>query len=157
RRCRHRQLLRHLTSSGRQFPIDVLRSTRECPTRRWRQSRGHRRGAEVTRTAFVLAAAISSLLWCPRAVAAQTDAGMPGRTEVAVGGRLLKGVSLGSSDATETRDAGGNFTLFSTKSRFDASTAVEVRIGVKVARTLQIEGSASLGRVLLTTAISADA
>jgi hypothetical protein len=80
-----------------------------------------------------------------------------GRFEVAVGGLWAAPVSMGAADATETTPNGPPFRLFSSESSFASAIGLEGRIGVRVGRGLQVEGSATYGTPTLRTRIRSDA
>lgn len=86
----------------------------------------------------------------------RAQASPPGRVEVAAGARWVGRTSAGGADATETAADGTRFRLFATDSSLGSAAAVEGRVGVRVTRLLQLEGSASYGRPQLRVRISSD-
>lgn len=103
--------------------------------------------------------ALGALLLCllvPAAAAAQPSEPLPGRLEVALGGRWTGALSFGGADALETRASGGSFTLFTTDTELTASTAAEARLGMRMSRTVQVEASAAYAVSDLRTHISSD-
>ena len=84
------------------------------------------------------------------------EAQAPGRLEAAIGVRWIAATSLGASEASATRATGGRLTLFTTESQLDPVKSVEGRLGVRIAREIQIEASASYGESGVTTSIGAD-
>ena len=99
------------------------------------------------------------LLWllAPAAAAAQPSEPLPGRFEVALGGRWTGALGFGKADALETRASGATFALFATDTELTASTGAEARIGIRASRILQIEASATYASSDLRTRISSDA
>ncbi len=83
--------------------------------------------------------------------------GTPGRFEVAAGALWGAPVSMGSADATETTGNGMPFRLFSSESSLGSAVGPEARIGVRVGRGLQLEGSASHAKPTRRTRIRWDA
>ena len=81
----------------------------------------------------------------------------PGRFEVAAGGLWAAPVSMDAADATETRPDGTSFRLFSSESSLASAIGLEGRIGVRVGRGLQLEGSASHATPTRRTRIRFDA
>ncbi len=81
----------------------------------------------------------------------------PGRFEVAAGARWAAPVSMGAADATETTGNSMPFRLFSSESSFASAIGLEGRIGVRVGRGLQLEGSATHATPTLRTRIRSDA
>jgi len=81
----------------------------------------------------------------------------PGRFEVAAGARWAGPVSMGAADATETTGNSMPFRLFSSESSFASAIGLEGRIGVRVGRGLQLEGSATHATPTLRTRIHSDA
>jgi len=82
---------------------------------------------------------------------------LPGRFEVAAGGLWAAPVSMGAADATETAPNGTRFRLFSSESSFASAIGFEGRVGVRLSRALQLEGSASHAAPTLRTRIRSDA
>jgi hypothetical protein len=103
-------------------------------------------------------ATLTLAVWAALAsdAAAQAADVLPGRWEAAFGGRLTAAAALGATDATLTNSAGDDFTFFSTVSRMDSTRALEARLGVMVARRLQLEASASFGTSFVRTRIGSD-
>lgn len=106
------------------------------------------------RVAAVLLVATSTL----RAIPALAQAG-PVRSHVEVGVGLLWAGSnpLGTRAATETTASGGTSSLFSTTSELAAVAGLESRIGVRVAKSIVVEGQVSYLKPELRVAASADA
>jgi len=92
----------------------------------------------------------------PAAAAAQPSDPLPGRLELALGGRWTGGLAFGEAEALETRASGGSFALFATDTELAASTAAEARLGVRLFRTVQIEASAAYASSDLRTRVSSD-
>ncbi len=101
-----------------------------------------------------LIGALSALL-LPVTMEAQT-VDPPGRFEVAAGARWAGPVSMGAADATETTGNGMPFRLFSSESSLASAIGLEGRIGVRVGRGMQLEGSASHATPTRRTRIRAD-
>lgn len=95
------------------------------------------------------------LLQAPRALA-QSD---PPRSHVEVGAGLLWAGSqpLGTKAATESTGAGGTSPLFSTSTQLSGVAGLAGRIGVRLTKSLVVEGDASYLKPQLRVAVSADA
>jgi hypothetical protein len=87
--------------------------------------------------------------------------GRPPRTprfEIAAGGGMAGGVSLGERDAS-LRSNGvtpSPFRLFSTDTQIDPSARVEARLGYRLSSRLTIEGTLAVARPSLTSSLGAD-
>jgi hypothetical protein len=79
-----------------------------------------------------------------------------GRFEVGVGVDWIGQATLGTSDATETTPAGTPSRLFSTSSDLSGAAGFQVYVGVRVARSLELEAFASRSKPTITTTISND-
>jgi hypothetical protein len=105
------------------------------------------------RKAAWLLVAISTL----HAIPAIAQSG-PRRAEVEIGvGVLWAGSNpLGTRTASETTASGGTSALFSTTSELAAAAGVEGRIGVRVTKSIAVEGQVSYMKPELRVAASAD-
>jgi len=81
---------------------------------------------------------------------------LPGRYEVTAGASWVAPVSFGDSDATLTAASGGRYRLFSTSTALAAAPALDIRIGRRLTRTVQVELTASYSTPSLETTISND-
>jgi hypothetical protein len=96
------------------------------------------------------------LLLLPGSLEGQPVA-LPGRFEVAAGGLWAAPASMGAADATETAANGTRFRLFSSESSLASAIGPEGRVGVRLTKSLQLEGSASHTTPTLRTRIRSDA
>jgi hypothetical protein len=87
---------------------------------------------------------------------AQSAPPLPGRFEIAAGGLWVGRTPVGTADATLTDAAGGRFRLFATESQLDAAPAIEGRVGIRLLRRLEAEGSVSYAVSNLSTRIGFD-
>jgi len=112
-------------------------------------------GRRATRAAlFVLIGLVSVMV--PPARAQSADAAEPGRLEVAIGPLWVGRQAFGSSDATETTSAGGRLTLFGTSTELAGASGLEARVGVRLSRVFEAEGSATYATPQLRTQIGND-
>ena len=79
-----------------------------------------------------------------------------GTFELSAGALWMGSASFGSRDATLTSASGGRFSLFSTASELAGASGVEGRVGGRITRLVQVEGSASYTVPQLQTRVSAD-
>jgi len=87
---------------------------------------------------------------------AQAADALPGRIEIAAGGSWIGSLALGTRDANETTATLGNARLFSTSTTLAGAPAVEGRVGVRLTRSLMVEGDASVGRPELRVEVTND-
>jgi hypothetical protein len=87
---------------------------------------------------------------------AQSSDALPGRFEIAAGASWLGPMSLGSRDANETTSTSGTSTLFRTSTTLAGAPGVNGRIGVRLTRSLMVEGEASIGHQDLRVEITND-
>jgi len=81
---------------------------------------------------------------------------LPGRYEVAVGVAWVAPVTFGDSDATLTAASGGRYRLFSTSTELGSTPALNMRIGRRLTRTVQVDLTGSYSTPSLETTISND-
>jgi len=86
---------------------------------------------------------------------AQTPPAQP-RVLIDVGGTMLGGGSLGSSDATYTTSTGGSFTLFSTSQSWSAGHGIIGHLEVRVAPRVAVELSGDWTRPEIRSKITSD-
>jgi len=103
------------------------------------------------------AAALLAVLSTLRAIPALAQSG-PVRSHVEVGlGVLWAGSNpLGTRAAMETTASGGTSALFSTTSELAAVAGLEGRVGVRVTKSIALEGQVSYLKPELRVAVSAD-
>jgi hypothetical protein len=80
-----------------------------------------------------------------------------GRYEAAVGASWTGPTSYGSLDASLTTASGAPYRLFSTSTELAAAPAVEVRLGRRLTRVIQVDLALGYASPMLTTTISNDA
>jgi opacity protein-like surface antigen len=102
---------------------------------------------------WLVAALVACQLLVPAVLWAQN---LSPRVEVGVGGRWFGRASLGQADANATTADGGTFRLFSTESELAPAFALEGRLGVRLSRALQLEGSVSYGTPEFRTDVTLD-
>lgn len=107
-------------------------------------------------TLHALSLCILCALLLPRTAHAQSAPPLPGRFEIAAGGLWIGRTPVGTADATLTDAAGGRFRLFATESQLDAGPALEGRVGIRLSRRLEAEGSVSYAVSHLSTRIGFD-
>jgi len=109
----------------------------------------------VTRRIQVLAMVLGALA-CG---AGQARAQEPPRLEIGAGGGLFGGASLGSRDANLRANSttGEVYRLFSTDTQLTPAPQFDVRVDVRVARRLFIEGHLGYSRPDLESSVTADA
>src|SRR5438067_8294469 len=105
------------------------------------------------RAAIVVPLFAATLL--ARSAAAQSQS-LPGTLELAIGTVWSGAQSLGSRDANLSTGTGGTLRLFSSSSELGAVAGIEARVGLKVKRTVEVEGVVSYARPELRTTISGD-
>ncbi len=88
--------------------------------------------------------------------AAAQSASAPPRVLLDVGGTLLGGGSLGSTDATYTTPTGASFTLFSTAQSWGSGAGVTAHLLIRVKPRVAFEVSGSWTRPELRARISGD-
>jgi hypothetical protein len=81
---------------------------------------------------------------------------LPGRFEVAVGARWTGGAAFDSRDAVESTSDGGRYVLFTSSSELGASTAPEVRVGVRLTPVLNVEAAFYFDKADLETRLASD-
>ena len=91
-----------------------------------------------------------------RGAAAQTAGAEAGRFDVSGGVSWIGQTSIGASDAGETTPSNGSLRIFSTSSDLGAAPAVDLRVGVRLARAIGVEAEAAYGRPELRVAVSGD-
>lgn len=81
------------------------------------------------------------------------------RVELGFGGGVAGGLSLGSRDAslTSNNTSGSPFRLFSTETTLAPAAVLEGRLGYRLTPGFTLDGTITIGRPELTTALSADA
>jgi len=104
----------------------------------------------------VRAIVIASGLSLAASSAAAQSAAVPPRVLVDVGGTVLGGGSLGSTDATYTTPAGTSFTLFSTSQSWGAGRGVIGHVLVRVTPRVAFELSGSWTRPDIRAKITGD-
>ena len=104
-------------------------------------------------TAGVLAAAC--LIHALPAHAQSSDA-LPGRFEIAAGASWIGSLSLGSRDANETTSTLTTARLFSSSATLAGAPAVDGRVGVRLTRSLMVEGEASFSQPEIRVEITND-
>jgi hypothetical protein len=82
---------------------------------------------------------------------------LAGRYELAAGVSWTAPARLGSADAALTNPSGGGYRLFSTSTEIGGAPAVDVRLGRRLTRALQVELAASYSSPTLRSSISNDA
>ena len=87
---------------------------------------------------------------------AQPAGAAPGRLEVSGGGSWIGRTSIGAADANETTPSNGSLRLFTTSSDLAAAPALDVRIGVRLLRTIAVVAEAGYSRPDLRVAVSGD-
>jgi hypothetical protein len=87
---------------------------------------------------------------------AQPASAMPGRLELAAGLLWTGAQGLGSRDANLTTGTGATLRLFSSTSDLLAVAGFQARVGVKVARAIEMEARASYASPQLRTRVSSD-
>ena len=87
---------------------------------------------------------------------AQSSDALPGRFEIAAGAAWIGSLSLGSRDANETTSTLTTARLFGTSTALAGAPAVEGRVGVRLTRSLMVEGEASVARPELRVEITND-
>ena len=97
----------------------------------------------------------AALMQAPPAFAQSADPPSP-RLEFGVGALWIGRQPLGQRNATETTAAGAAKTLFSSSSELGGVTGFAARAGVRVARSLVVEGGASYLTPQLRIALSGD-
>jgi hypothetical protein len=90
------------------------------------------------------------------AAAAQSASTQPGRLELAAGLLWSGSQALGSHDASLTTGTGGTLRLFSSTTELLGSAGLEARVGVRVARAIDVEALASYATPQLLTRVSND-
>lgn len=76
-------------------------------------------------------------------IRARAQSPSPGRVEVAIGAQWTAATDYGAKDVTETRPDGSSLVLFSSTTKVTATTGVEARVGVRIARRLEVEAAGS--------------
>jgi hypothetical protein len=90
-------------------------------------------------------------------VEAQSSAGaLPGRFDLSGGAAWTGRVPLGARDASEVTGSGSAFRLFTSSTELAPAPALEVRLGVRLLRSVDVETSGSYGRPTLRTRIDND-
>jgi hypothetical protein len=87
---------------------------------------------------------------------AQSSDALPGRFEIAAGASWVAPLSLGSRDANETTGTLTTARLFSTSTTLAGAPAVDGRVGVRLTRSLMVEGEASLSQPEVRVEITND-
>jgi hypothetical protein len=93
----------------------------------------------------------------PSIAAAQSAPVLPGRFSLAAAARWTGHTNIAEKQATETAPNGGRFQLFNTNSSLAPAVGVEARLGVRLTRLFEVEGSAAFARPSLETRVSGDA
>jgi hypothetical protein len=104
-------------------------------------------------------AIVALCLACPLPASAQAVLEPPvRRVEVTVGGGLIAGADLGTTDAnlTANRTTRQPFALFSTETRVGATPSFHVRAGYALNRRYSIEGGVVLSRPELRSSVTND-
>jgi hypothetical protein len=104
----------------------------------------------------VAAACLLAVVFHSAPARAQSAGAREGRFEIAAGAAWIGPLSLGSRDANETTSTLGTLRLFSSATTLAGAPAVEGRIGIRLTRSLMVEGEASLGRPELRVEITND-
>ena len=89
-------------------------------------------------------------------VSAQSSAAEPGRVAVSVGVVRHSSIAFGTREANESTGAAGTFALFSTSSELVGASGVDARVGVRVARAIEAEASASYRKPQLRSRVVSD-
>jgi hypothetical protein len=113
-------------------------------------------GARCWVLGAVLGAGCGVLGAAATASAQTREPGRPGRFDVGIGLRWTGGSSLAPVGAAETTPGGTPFSLFTSQTRFESAPGIEGRLGVRVARRLHVEATASYARPDLTTKVTND-
>jgi hypothetical protein len=86
----------------------------------------------------------------------QTTQALPGKVELAVGGRWLLPHGVDSEDARATTPGGSDFVLFNTESEMGGTPALEVRVGFRLTRRVWLAFGGSYGWTSLDTRVTDD-
>lgn len=106
-------------------------------------------------TAAVRVLAAAACVWLAAPAAAQTRP-VPPRILIDVGGTMLGGGALGSTDATYLTPTGESFTLFSTSQSWSAGAGIIGHLQVRVAPRVALELSGSWTRPEIRSKITGD-
>ena len=87
---------------------------------------------------------------------AQSADTLPGRFEIAAGASWVGSLSLGSRDANETTSTLTTARLFSSSATLAGAPAVDGRVGVRLTRSLMVEGEASFSQPEIRVEVTND-
>ena len=107
--------------------------------------------------AAATAAIVIAALFCAGRADAQASGGAaPGRFELSAGGSWTGTLQLGGRDASQVTGSGAAFRLFTSTTELAPAPGVEVRLGVRLLQSVDLEASGSYSRPTLRTRIAND-
>jgi hypothetical protein len=109
----------------------------------------------VTR-AHIAAIAVLLALTADASPLLAQDSASGGALEISVGGVWMGRAKLAGGDANETTSTGNPFRLFTTSSMVSSIAGVEGRVGVRISRRLELQGSGSYVAPDLRVDVSGD-